>query len=423
MAIGKTTADSPLDIEVTGAPANLIVLKMVDNSTGTGDHIGMQQSLGGTHNESVKGIETFVSNTGNGLHTGTSTSVQNGTGNQVGNRTTVNGSFGTNSIFSGSIFNSGAASSAIQTGLSLSVEQPSSQISYGIFNSLNASGANATRTKYGIYNLIDTGSGDHFGVYNDVRGMGANTKYGTYNLFGIGTTDTGGVLYGNYNSFGSSITSTLDKYGNYTLIPSTLAGTHYGSYADVQNATGYAGYFIGRVSMGNTTSNRYTMPAADGGAGEVLTAAGDGTTSWSAPGGSGATPSIVRVSLGADFIPTLTPVFEKLTFDTEHFDTNNEFSTTTNRFTATSDGYYRIHTNIFANGMTVSGSYTQLVIYVNGFLHQSNWKLLTSAFSLTTSGIVSLTAGDFVEIYIRSTGGGTVKAGNQLTFFEIQQIN
>jgi len=289
VAIGKTSASSPLDIEVTGAPSNLIALNIVDNSTGTGDHIGIQQTLSGTHNESIKGLETYITNSGNGLHTGISTSVQNGTGNQVGNRSTLNGSSGTNTIFSGSIFNAGTASTSTQTGLSIGVEQPTSQISYGVFNTLNASGASASGIKYGVYNLIDGGTGNHFGVYNDVRGVESNTKYGTYNLFGIGTTDTGGELYGTYNSFGSSITSTTDKYGNYTLIPAGLGGTHYGTYSDVQNASGYAGYFIGQVSLGNTSSNRYTMPAADGTANQIIQTDGAGTLSWTTPTASSTT--------------------------------------------------------------------------------------------------------------------------------------
>lgn len=281
VAIGKTSADSPLDIEVTGTPANLIAMKMVDNSTGTGEHIGMQQEFTGSHNEGIKGISNYITNTGDGLHTGMSTSVQNGTGNQIGNQTILRGAFGTNSLFSGTIFNSGSGSSSIQTGLSLTVEQPTSQISYGILNYVTAQGTTATGTKFGLYNLIDGGTTDnHYGVYNDVRGLSSNTKYGTYNLFGIGSTNTGGILYGTYNSFGTSITSTSNKYGTYTVIPSTLAGTHYGSYVDAQNALGYAGYFIGRFSLGNTTSNRYTMPAADGTSGQVLTTDGAGTTSW-----------------------------------------------------------------------------------------------------------------------------------------------
>lgn len=259
VAIGKTSASSPLDIEVTGTPSNLIALKIVDNSTGTGDHIGIQQTLSGSHNESIIGLETYVTNSGNGLHTGISTSVQNGTGNQVGNRTTLNGSLGTNTIYSGSIFNSGSASSNTQSGVNISIQQPTSQISYGTYNTLNASGTSASGTKYGVYNLIDGGTGNHFGVYNDVRGTGSNTKYGTYNLFGIGTTNTGGILYGTYNRFGNSITSTSDKYGNYTLIPSGLSGTHYGTYNDVSSSNGWAGYFLGR----NYISERLSIGETD----------------------------------------------------------------------------------------------------------------------------------------------------------------
>ncbi len=423
VAIGKNTADSPLDIEVTGSAANLIAMKMVDNSTGTGDHIGLQQDFGGTHNESIKGIETYITNTGTGLHTGISTSVQNGTGNQIGHRAIVNGSTGDNTLFSGSIFNSGAASTTTQSGLSLSVQQPSSQITYGALNTLSASGAGATGTKYGNYNLLDGGSGNHFGVYNDVRGTENNTKYGTYNLFGIGTTDTGGELYGTYNSFGASITSTLTKYGTYTSIPSTLGGTHYGSYSDVQNATGFAGYYIGRVSFGNSTSNRYTMPAADGAAGEVLTAAGDGTTSWASAGGS--TKSIVSATMSSSQAISVN-MDTKIQFNATSFDTKNEFDTVNNRFVASNTGYYRVNTVLFMSVSTPDSS-VGVSISVNGTRIKEKFTYTDEDTYANIDGIIALNVTDYVEIFVFFTGGGgangNVNSNNQWSYFEIQQID
>jgi len=422
VAIGKTTADSPLDIEVTGAPTNLIAMKMIDNSTGTGDHIGMQQTLGGTHDELIKGIETYITNTGTGLHTGISTSVANGTGNQVGNRTTVNGSIGDNTIFSGTIFNSSSASTTTQTGLSLGVQQPSSQISYGVFSTLNASGVNAIGTKYGSYNLIDGGTGEHFGVYNDVRGTENNTKYGTFNRFGIGTIDTGGELYGTYNSFGPSITSTLNKYGNYTLIPSGLAGTHYGSYSDVQSASGYAGYFIGRVSLGNASTNRYTMPAADGTAGQVLTAAGDGTTSWASTG----TLSIVNVNNDNHVNIPNTNTWELITFDTENTDTNSEFNNNTSQFTANTSGYYRV----FASLLITADDYLEIGIFVDGVIVATKLRSATgSGFaSILIDEILYLTNTNEVDIRCRSVDyttvySGTIVSNPRTTTLQIHRIN
>ncbi len=390
---------------------------MVDNSTGTGEHIGMQQELGGSHNEGIKGISTYIANTGDGLHTGITTSVQNGIGNQIGNQATLRGSTGTNSVFTGTIFNSGSGSSAIQTGLSLTVEQPTSQISYGILNYVTAPGTTATGTKFGLYNLIDGGTtGNHYGVYNDVRGTGSNTKYGTYNLFGIGSTNTGGVLYGNYNSFGTSITSTSNKYGNYTIIPSTLGGTHYGTYNDVQNTSGYAGYFIGRVSLGNTTTNRYTMPAADGAAGEVLTAAGDGTTSWTTP--SGTTTSIMRAELSSSQIVT-SATHTKILFDTPQFDTNGDFDATNNRFVVPRDGYYRVNSAIAAFSASAGSLFVE--IYKNGALyHRENFGTGAISQYKTNDGIVNLDANEYIEIFVYCSPDYNVSLN--YSFFEVQEI-
>jgi hypothetical protein len=48
----------------------------------------------------------------------------------------------------------------------------------------------------------------------------------------------------------------------------------------VQSITGYASYFIGRTSLGNTLSNRYIMPATDGTANQVMTTDGSGNITF-----------------------------------------------------------------------------------------------------------------------------------------------
>ncbi|WP_456437665.1 tail fiber domain-containing protein, partial [Psychroserpens sp.] len=47
-------------------------------------------------------------------------------------------------------------------------------------------------------------------------------------------------------------------------------GTHYGYYADVTKADGYAAYYLGRVSIGTATTNNYLLPLSRGSNGQIM---------------------------------------------------------------------------------------------------------------------------------------------------------
>lgn len=107
----------------------------------------------------------------------------------------------------------------------------------------------------------------------------------TYQLYGIFSSNGGsGNLVGNEIAFNTAtITNTGDKSGFRTTISPSLSGTHYGMYSNVTSATGYAAYFIGRTSLGNSGANRYLMPATDGTIGQVMTTDGSGQLSFTTP--------------------------------------------------------------------------------------------------------------------------------------------
>ncbi|MHA7841859.1 MAG: beta strand repeat-containing protein [Winogradskyella sp.] len=114
---------------------------------------------------------------------------------------------------------------------------------------------------YGFYSQnLSTNNGQQYGILNSISNSGNGTHYGAYNsLTGSGS--------GN-------------KYGVYSNISSSAGGTHYGVYSYTPSVTGYAGYFIGRTSLGNATTNRYLMPATDGTAGQVMTTDGAGNVTF-----------------------------------------------------------------------------------------------------------------------------------------------
>jgi len=93
----------------------------------------------------------------------------------------------------------------------------------------------------------------------------------------------------------------------------------------------------------------------------------------------------------------------KITFDTEDFDTNNNF--TSNTFTPTVAGYYQISGNVLA---IASGSFLGVVIYKNGsrYLYGTQYPGASTYQGATVSGLIYCNGStDYLELYaIQGTG-------------------
>lgn len=103
-------------------------------------------------------------------------------------------------------------------------------------------------------------------------------------------------------------------------------------------------------------------------------------------------------------------VFAKLTFDTEDFDTNNNFATGT--YTAPVTGFYHIDAGI---EISTTAAYLILALYKNGAIYNTLGQAQVSsgaaAFSLVGGNTISLTAGDTLEIYTTANGAATLRVG------------
>jgi len=119
----------------------------------------------------------------------------------------------------------------------------------------------------------------------------------------------------------------------------------------------------------------------------------------------------------------------KITFDTESYDTNSYHSTTTNtsRFTIPTTGYYRLDAQIsFDANATGSREISiwknggQIVDYRTGAATQASVPT-----TISCCAQVSATAGDYFEINIYQTSGGTrttFSPGEQFNLFSIQSL-
>ena len=333
---------------------------------------------------------------------------------------------------------------------------------------VNGNGKNAAietdldgTNNYGIYNRRDSGGAAlKYGVYNDIGGNNSTwSAWGTYNNV---TASGNGSRIGTYNIVNS--TGTGNKYATWNYIPSSDPGTHYGILSDVQNASGYAGYFVGRTSLGNTSANRYLMPATDGSSGQVITTDGSGNLSFQAVplDGTGTDDqtidnfgllgntlglsleddgqavqtvdlsnvdfnvsnfAVAKMNLSANQTLTL-PTYTKVNFDTAAFDLGSNFNTSTDRFEVSETGVYRISATIHSFSASAAGPSVELLIYVNGSSVKRHISThpTTGVIHRNVETIANLNAGQYIEVYISSSVNFTLNSGNDLSTFEVERI-
>jgi len=105
-------------------------------------------------------------------------------------------------------------------------------------------------------------------------------------------------------------------------------------------------------------------------------------------------------------------VYTKIALNTERFDTNNNFDSTTNyRFTPTIAGYYQINYAVYA---ITTSTMTNFVgaLYKNGSVYEYGpINTLNSGQAYVSSTLVYMNGStDYLELYISVTGTGTLTA-------------
>ncbi len=106
-------------------------------------------------------------------------------------------------------------------------------------------------------------------------------------------------------------------------------------------------------------------------------------------------------------------VYTKIALNTERFDTNNNFDSTTNyRFTPTVAGYYQINYNFYATTTSTLTSFVG-VLYKNGATYEySSINQINSLQAASGSSLVYMNGTtDYLELYLQLQGTGTLTAG------------
>lgn len=112
---------------------------------------------------------------------------------------------------------------------------------------------------------------------------------------------------------------------------------------------------------------------------------------------------------------TLGTTATKVTFDTEEFDTNNNFASS--RFTPTVAGYYQINAQIQPNNAYTGG---WIAIYKNGSLYKYGTFVNTGVTfgGFTVSSVVPCNGStDYIEIYGAFTSSQPTNAGFFFSYF------
>jgi hypothetical protein len=111
--------------------------------------------------------------------------------------------------------------------------------------------------------------------------------------------------------------------------------------------------------------------------------------------------------IGAAFAVSAS-TFTKVQFNTEDFDVDNEFDTTTYRFTPTVAGYYQFNASAAVSSYVTQ---MQLAFYKNGAVDK-NCINVTGGGQVPASGLIYLNGStDYVEVYVWISGAQNIGAG------------
>ena len=286
-----------------------------------------------------------------------------------------------------------------------------------------------------------------------VTGTTITTTWANTTLTDIANTLTGSVASDGQTPMTGSLNMSSQKITN--LLPGTVS-TDAANFSQVSTAVAITGGSINGTTIGATTpsTGKFTNLEASGTVAFTSTGAalmpsgtaaqqpgsptngmirynttsnvlegyinGAWTTIGSATPVSGPTFSVYLASNQSITTNTLT----KVALDTEEWDTNNNFNTSTNRFTPTQAGYYQINGCIYLAGTANTQGNASVSVYKNGTSYKQGQSTTTTAadgtgFTFVVSTLVYMNGStDYVELWGLNQQTGPVFGGGQgLTYF------
>jgi hypothetical protein len=167
----------------------------------------------------------------------------------------------------------------------------------------------------------------------------------------------------------------------------------------------------------------------------ILNGSTSGSVTLSSPAVSGTTTLTLPVQTGTVMVngPAFRAIastsqsftnntWTKVTLGTEAWDTNNNFNTSTYRFTPTVAGYYQVNGGYSFNA-TASAGYTLIAsIYKNGSetIRGAEMYSLSGTFNQSVvSGVLYMNGStDYIELYVIGVGGSTSIGSPDFSFMD-----
>jgi len=140
--------------------------------------------------------------------------------------------------------------------------------------------------------------------------------------------------------------------------------------------------------------------------------------------GSGVNSQLLRpafsVTMGSEQTMTQN-TYTKVIFDTEVFDTDSAYDTSTGRFTCPTgkDGKYFFTSTISMNSVY---AYVQVDFYKNGSSIYRGTAINTSTSATNINAVIDLSASDYVEVYCNQNQTNNAEGGNNHVHFHGYRI-
>ena len=215
--------------------------------------------------------------------------------------------------------------------------------------------------------------------------------------------------------------------GNITIAYTPATATGYGitiSAANTQGGTGYADFLKATNTSGGATNPNKSFRLSSAGAVEIINSAYNATILSLSDTGGLSVPGPISISgkqavngpaFSAYANATLQTITsgsqQKVLFQTEEFDTNNNYASS--RFTPTVEGYYQLNAEVRLDGASGTGE-MMIILYKNGTeykrgTNQSGTQIASSFWAMTVSSLVYANGStDYFEIYVQQGSGGSV---------------
>ena len=239
--------------------------------------------------------------------------------------------------------------------------------------------------------------------------------------------NTGGSVTGNITIVGNITSNSISASNtvNVTYTPSTTIGAALNlSAANTQGGTGYADFLKVTNSSGGATNPNKTFRLSSVGGVEVINSAytatlmslsDTGLMSIALPYQVAGKQAVNGPAFSAYANATLQTITsgsqQKVLFQTEEFDTNNNYASS--RFTPTVEGYYQLNAEVRLDGASGTGE-MMIVIYKNGTeykrgINQSGTQIASSFWAMQVSSLVYANGTtDYFEIYVQQSSGASV---------------